>query len=71
MSLQMSVFVCACVWWWWGHVFVHLCVYSVCSTSMRDSLKHSFIQKYSVQGEKSDELFRNISHSQKKGVFGG
>ena len=33
---------------------------------MRGSLKRSFIQKRTVQGEMSDELFRDISHRRKK-----
>lgn len=33
---------------------------------MRESLKRSFIQRYTVQGEMRDELFRNISHSRKR-----
>lgn len=45
------------------HVFI--CVRIVCA-SMRGSLKRSFIQKCTVQGEMSDELFRDISHRRKK-----
>lgn len=44
-------------------VFVRVCI--VCA-SMRGSLKRSFIQKHTVQGEMSDELFRDISHSRKR-----
>lgn len=42
-----------------------ICVCIVCA-SMRGSLKRSFILKYTVQGEMSDELFRDISHRRKK-----
>lgn len=42
------------------HVFICVCA------SMRGSLKRSFIQKYTVQGEMSDELFRDISHRRKR-----
>ena len=45
------------------HVFICVCI--VCA-SMRGSLKRSFIQKRTVQGEMSDELFRDISHRRKK-----
>lgn len=44
---------------------VYLCAYSVCAP-MRGSLNRSFILKYTVQGEMSDELFRDISHRRKK-----
>lgn len=47
------------------HACVHMCVCIVCA-SMRGSLKPSFIQKRTVQGEMSDELFRDISHRRKK-----
>lgn len=42
-----------------------ICVCIVCA-SMRGSLKRSFIQKRTVQGEMSVELFRDISHIRKK-----
>lgn len=73
LRVSMCVFVCAC-----GgekkkkmHVYVHPRVYRVCNASMRDSLKRSFIQKHAVQGEMSDELFRDFfflfsPHSRKK-----
>lgn len=57
----MRVRMCVCVF---------ICVCIVCA-SMRGSLKHSFIQKHTIQGEMSDELFRDISHRRKKVFFGG
>lgn len=65
----------------WMTVFVHvfMCVHAIKTermleliwvcivrASMRGSLKRSFILKYTVQGEMSDELFRDISHRRKK-----
>lgn len=47
---------------------MHVCVFSrvcVACAPMRGSLKRSFIHKRTVQGEMSDELFRDISHSRK------
>lgn len=60
-SICVRVFVCACtIKTECMHVFICVCA------SMRGSLKRSFIQKYTVQGEMSDELFRDISHRRKK-----
>lgn len=59
----LCVFVCLCahtIKTECMHVFICVCA------SMRGSLKRSFIQKYTVQGEMSDELFRDISHRRKK-----
>lgn len=47
------------------HACVYLCAYGV-RAPMRGSLNRSFILKYTVQGEMSDELFRDISHRRKK-----
>lgn len=44
------------------YAWIDLFVYA----SMRGSLKRSFILKYTVQGERSDELFRDIPHRRKK-----
>lgn len=47
-----------------GYLLELICSCIVCA-SMRGSLKRSFILKYTVQGERSDELFRDISHRRK------
>lgn len=48
-----------------GYMLELICLCIVCA-SMRGFLKRSFILKYTVQGERSDELFRDISHRRKK-----
>lgn len=53
---------CVCV----DGFHVHACVYLCVCASMSGSLKCSFIHKYTVQGEMSDELFRDISHRRKR-----
>lgn len=68
MCVRVSVFVCVCLCACdreRQNACVFICVCIVCA-SMRGSLKRSFIQKRTVQGEMSDELFRDISHRRKK-----